>query len=617
MNLKTLCFIALFLNLGLSFLPGGTLVFAPGEADGVSNAVQKALIIYENNTQRMTLHPEYYGDADHLGWIIPVSKDAKVEQHESLYGGIPYPIEAPMIPGHGNVASVEPYFELIPNRASRGRRVQEVSHMLFTGPTLEELKSWCENNKLLFPTNQAAVFERYLNEGWNFVAVRFNFAPPWRAPVAPTGSGSSASALTLAKPTPEIRISYPTPHPIYPLELARTQGGSAYLSLHLFSREYWAEPNLYQLNARKLASNPAHFEQSQPVPARNATAFSLLSKLKGKLPEERLLNLRTNISALVDRLFGPSPLPPKGDRLVPNRNGVPLLFIQTHRQIGDSSSSMGTPNFGEGVWYAHTIRTQLEGEALKDLQFSRAIPFLIKQVGHSNGTLAAYNLAYLGSEGAAAVNQLLTSEVAEERINTVLGLVENRPELIHPSASSLLRDPEPAVREQAVRLLSWDDAPTEADLGALFNEQDPAVLKTWLSRLQFMPFTNRTVLRPQLTQHLLSHTNPAVQILAYEVAATNKAVLFPRETLVGFLNSDNWEVVNTATTWLRHSQPLDQAAINNLKNNKLPAARLVAMETLAKSRSPESHGAVRTFLNDPEELIVARAEQLLAELERQ
>jgi hypothetical protein len=169
---------------------------------------QKALIYFHNGEEQLVISPGFEGAVGDFAWVVPVPSRPRVEVLE----GAPFHELARLIapaPPLNMAARAAPAAakEMASEvRVLERRVVGDYDVSVLESTASDALLKWLRANEYHLPDRAAAPMQRYIKEGWTFVACRIRSA----------GAGAALRSGTL---TP-LRLIFPATKPVYPMRLS-------------------------------------------------------------------------------------------------------------------------------------------------------------------------------------------------------------------------------------------------------------------------------------------------------------------------------------------------------------------------------------------------------------
>ena len=206
--------VVLFLFL---FVPGvvkadGGLVVDPGYY--VKESEQKAIILYDGQTEHVILSIDFQGDAKDFGWVVPVPAKPEIgEIRQDIFEQIKnmiYEYSSSLDQGYrslsyGTLGSTDTsYVEVVETKVV-GDLITEVINT----NDAQLFNSWLEKNGYSFPEHRTDVLDFYIKEGWYFVVTKV------------------VAGYELEGATQPLKISFVTDKIVYPMKMTQIMVESA------------------------------------------------------------------------------------------------------------------------------------------------------------------------------------------------------------------------------------------------------------------------------------------------------------------------------------------------------------------------------------------------------
>ena len=207
------------------FQPAKSAAYGP-EKD-ITLPAQKAVIIYENNTEDLILQVKYEGEVENFAWVVPLPNrpTINVSQPELFFElfSLTVPEYLRMIrPGGGE----KPVLVEVIERKTVG--IYDVAVLYAEDP--EALTNWLNLNGYFFPTEGKAILDYYINKEWYFVAMKINI------------NITEKERLKEGTIQP-IRLSFESEKIIYPLKITSLSADESEILLYIFTNQSVAPKN--------------------------------------------------------------------------------------------------------------------------------------------------------------------------------------------------------------------------------------------------------------------------------------------------------------------------------------------------------------------------------------
>jgi len=185
----------------------------------VSSPKQEALLATDGKTVQVVLRTHFRAGPEELAWIVPVpSKPIKIEKcSDEIFSALeretaPKFYQTVGKGGGGFGCGCANYSPMQKNAAERSSVVVEQTgtagifkYVVLSATRADELTKWLNDNKYFVPIGAKRIFDRYVQAGWYFLAMRIR--------------PEAADALTLA-PHP-ISYTYRDDKLVYPLVISQ------------------------------------------------------------------------------------------------------------------------------------------------------------------------------------------------------------------------------------------------------------------------------------------------------------------------------------------------------------------------------------------------------------
>ena len=200
---------------------------AYGPEKDITLPAQKAVIIYENNTEDLILQVKYEGEIEKFAWVVPLPNRPiiNVSQPELFFElfSLTVPEHLRIIPPGGGE---KPVLVEVLERKTVG--IYDVAVLSAEDP--EALINWLNQNGYFFPTEGKAILDYYINKEWYFVAMKINI------------NITEKERLKEGTIQP-IRLSFESEKIIYPLKITSLSADESEILLYIFTNQSVAPKN--------------------------------------------------------------------------------------------------------------------------------------------------------------------------------------------------------------------------------------------------------------------------------------------------------------------------------------------------------------------------------------
>ncbi|MFH1749321.1 MAG: DUF2330 domain-containing protein [bacterium] len=144
-------------------------IFAPGDDKHIWQAVERAVIVHENNDQTMIMSPLYEGDKTDFAWIIPTPSKLQINT-------IDYDLFSNLDTISNNDFSI--YKDIIKDNIELSE-LEVDSENLYTINTFKfsetsDMLDWLDSKNYNLPENSNYLIQRYIQKDWYFNIIEVN-----------------------------------------------------------------------------------------------------------------------------------------------------------------------------------------------------------------------------------------------------------------------------------------------------------------------------------------------------------------------------------------------------------------------------------------------------------
>lgn len=247
---KILALVVLFFALIIPITTRADGGLMPPHGYWIAETDQKAVIVFENNTETLILSTNFQGDAKEFAWIIPTPTQPQVDKgpyniFESLQ-------ELTDVYDGGNIIYDSPLMMGAPEKTASVRVVEQKKIDIYDISVLEAndneaLYKWLQDNDYNYPAYGKAVLDDYIRNDWYFTAVK----------IIPESLAQATNQLNQGTITP-LQLVFSSTKIVYPLKISSiTMNNSANTSPQIIED----------------ATNPS--EISQPITPNNYVDIKL------------------------------------------------------------------------------------------------------------------------------------------------------------------------------------------------------------------------------------------------------------------------------------------------------------------------------------------------------
>jgi HEAT repeat protein len=615
----------------------------------INEPTQKAIIVYDAGREDLLLQVRYEGSPEEFGWVVPVPGLPKVEKGSMR----PFYELSRLTQGLSGVVTL-----------SAGRRgsedageavkVIEVKTVgayevaILAARNAGSLTEWLQAHGYTLPEGKADIIEEYVRKQWFFVAVRIQLGQgdgfklagdsKGKAPMPAAAVNAIQKQLSSGELHP-LRISFDTPHCIYPLRVSAIGGKPSEVSLYVLAAEplmaqFIFEQKLAEADRRRQEWDRNAKERQALIIqcAQNGRKLMIAGLMYSTAPPPEMgqrYEQDWTVEALEDiSNEDPPPIPvdPQEEDYYATPSELLECFEVKPDQIPQCTKEM--PRLKGKNWYLTKQVWTFQPQDMRDLEFQPALPVLAATLDRPVGGSTAAVLARFRTISVPVLIAGCQSSNARERINASRNLPYLRDPRIADLLPALLNDKEAAVRYYAVRAImpEWYPRFSGTLMGLL---RDPHI-RVRMEAAQLLSL-HETKDRAPAYLALLQDPDPDVQARALQVLAKINPTAVPREDLVRLLDSPRLETVWNALRLLGRSQPwcIPARAPNDvpkdltskeaapLTTNRFTLARLMGLKILMRNADAAAIELAQPLLRDTNTIVRNRAANFLRTVAKQ
>jgi HEAT repeat protein len=604
------------------------------QSQPINEPAQRAIIVYNAGREDLILQVKCDGPAEEFGWLIPVPGLPTVQPAamECFYELSRYTQEL-WEPRYIWVTSTnlenDDIKKRVPVIVVEVKTIGAYEVTVLSTKNTSALGDWLKANGFALPRRKTGAIDACIQSQGYFVAVKVNldqadgFKLLEAAPNATADSRSDVKPKPANGELPPLHLSFGSARCVLPLSLSSLNGAPSKVQVYVLSSEPLVEKKKFEQKLAEVcrqrlaaqASIRSYWEDRRRESLEYGRRLASEMSKSGQRPP----TLTTNMPSLTvpDRLLRQATL------------GHLKELLRYTRVSGNefSECSQRIPSLQNQNWWLAKQTWTFSPEEMRDLEFEPAIPVFVENLADAEGCFAAANLLQLGSNGVSAVLAALesTNPAVRGHAASVLPELTRAPEPVSsltPDVTqggrderavrllpALLKDPEPQVRYYAVQAVrNCADPDLMAAMPALMrdgNEEVASVAASCLGRDQAGAAKHIPVLLA-----MVKEPNPGLQTLALEALLALKATV-PREDLLSLLG--NPEAAGLACQQLMRGPFSGEEALPLLHSSAW-SSRFKGIMVLRRNANKESVELALPLLKDPEELIRARAYDLLCDL---
>ena len=603
----------------------------------INEPTQKAIVVYDAGREDLILQVKYEGPVDEFGWLIPVPDLPTVQEGsmECFYELSQYTQEhfEPRLGGRATLSAGrskgEDKEKPEPVKVIEIKTVGAYEIAVLSTKDSGALEKWLEANQFYFPANKTDVIDAYVKQQWYFVAARINFSKSGgfqllstsrQAQNEPIANYSTHLKLASGELNP-LQISFASDRCVYPLKISSVNNKPSEVQVYVLSPEPLLEkamlekklPEIYSNDMARAETSAGRFEENQ-LSQRNlhmrfmgATApdNSPLSAEMEKMAQE-----------LGKTLF------PTSDELLPYARVTKVDLPECAKVI---------PRLEDKSWWLMKQTWTFKPEEMRDLEFEPALPFFAEELGSTYGYFAGASLTSFGSNGVPTMIAVMQStnptvracaaRIFQGKYGTYWanGYWNNDGTIHDPrltaAAINWLKDSEPEVRMAGVSMMTFNWKPEVAEpLIAMLRDKNADVRHFVTGMLGSARFFNDMENYVPVFKQMLKDKNPDIQEASLYILQ-HLHVEIPREDLLPFFRSSDWQVLDAAWAQLRdQNEKLSDDDILVLLQNPQPVAQLLGLGILNQNPEKQSVELALPLLQAPDEIVRLKAAQTLRTL---
>src|SRR5262245_15769909 len=196
---------------------------------------QKAIIVYDDGLEELTLQVKFVGAPEEFGWIVPLPSTPRIRAaRPDCFESMSRTTQVLRL-AHSARAS-----RLLSGPATSGSQSVESVHLLardtvgiYDTATLsadegDALSDWLKTHGFQGPPGASQVFTHYIRKGWVFVAMR----------IVPEKTGRiSRNSLAEGRIQP-VKFQFRTVRPVYPLKISSAMPGASEILLYVVAKRH-------------------------------------------------------------------------------------------------------------------------------------------------------------------------------------------------------------------------------------------------------------------------------------------------------------------------------------------------------------------------------------------
>lgn len=595
----------------------------------INEPTQKAIIVYDAGREDLILQVKYDGPVDEFGWLIPVPNLPVVQegsmkcfyelsqftqQHfETAFGEAgTLGMDKSRSNGHS-----EPPVKVIETKTVGAYEIAVLS-----ATDSDALEKWLDANQFYFPETKSGVIDAYVKQHWYFAASRINLSKksgfhlistPRQAQGEPISNYATHLKLASGELNP-LQISFESDRCVFPLKISSINGKPSEVQVYVLSPAPLLEktmlekhlPEIYSNDIARAQKREQSFERLRLM-ERNNQRYFMGANVTDNSPlsvddAKTLQKIRKELYASPDEL-------------------LPFIKVAS-ADLPDCSKAI--PQLAGKSWWLTKQTWTFQPEEMQDLVFEPAFPVFADELATRYGYFAAASLASFGAESIPTIVAAMQSTNPIVRVNAA-SIFQNggfgKFESAHDSrltqaALTWLKDSEPSVRTAGVEWLTeysnWNPAFAEPIVAMLRDEKDAGVCHAAVFGLpRFRGDLGKFT--PDF-QQMLKSEDLSIQWTGLQMLERLQ-VEIPREELLPFFKSSDWQVLDAAYDHLRDQQGKlsdDDAAV--LLQNPQPVAQLLGLGILNQNPERQSIELALPLLQAPDEIVRLKAAQTLRAL---
>lgn len=587
----------------------------------INEPTQKAIIVYDAEREDLILQVKYEGPVDKFGWLIPVPNLPTIQegsmkcfyelsQYTQRHFEWPYHPSETRSAGRGNDTAVksEPPVKVVEIKTVGAYRIAVLSTQ-----DSGALAKWLEANRFYFPANKTNVLNDYITQHWYFIAAKINLSKrggfellsPQELENQPQASDSTALKLASGELNP-LQISFASDRCVFPLKISSVNGQPSEVQVYVLSPEPLLEKTMLKKKLPLIYSNDM---------ARAAMAAEQVARM-------RLMQRNLQRRLMGETTSPDSPLSPESEKGIQKIRETPVADadeLPPYAKITPTdlpNTSQWVPRLADKSWWLTKQTWTLRPEGMRDLEFQPALPVFANELGTKYGYYAVESLARF--QACAVPTLIAAMQDTNPVVRATTASIFNRgygsindPRLTE-AAVGWLKDPEPEVRMAGVNVLTeyvnWNPR-NAGSLVAMLRDKDARVRQAAIFALpRFRDDLENYI---PTFEEMLKDKNPAIQGAGLEILQRLQ-VEVPREDLLPFFKSSDWQILDAAYALLREQQEkiTDDVALVLLQNPQ-PVAQLLGLNILSQNPENQSIELALPLLQAPDEIVRLKATQTL------
>lgn len=414
----------------------GCFVFKWNKEIDINEPTQKAIIVHDAGRQDMLLQVKYEGPLEEFGWLIPVPSLPKVEKGsmEAFY-------ELSRLT-QTSFASLHTYGTMTTQSESEDKlKVLEDKPVgayqvsILSAQSPGSLDRWLKKHRYSIPNQKSEIIDEYIHKGWYFVAVKIRLNAPGglKSPKDRDGMNWSRKTFGSNLSSGELHpllISFDTPACVFPLKISSVGEKPSEISIYVFSTESMFCEAVFRKGMEAL-----RLEREE------LTKESLLRR-KIALTAMQSESLDNGYFGASERLFR-------------------CLRVGSNKVLACAKL---IPRLNAKAWYLTKQVWTFQASEMEDLRFDPSQPSLARMMKSAEGGVAADALVSMGGDATRLVLSALRSTNSLERANASSMLLRLRGPAVNEVIPNLLKDEVAQVRLNALMGATANGLPNLAAL---------------------------------------------------------------------------------------------------------------------------------------------------------
>jgi hypothetical protein len=578
----------------------------------INEPTQKAILVYEAGREDLILQVKYEGPVDEFGWLIPVPNLPTVQKGsmKCFYELSQYtqrhfepPVYETRSARQGLDSANKGEQPEPPVKVIEIKTVGAYEIAVLSTKDAGALEEWLGTNQFYFPADKTDVLDGYVKQQWYFVAVKINLK---------TGLGPLSTLQKLAGgELNPLQISFASDRCVFPLKISSVNRQPSEVQVYVLSPEPLLEKTILEKKLPLVYSNDIARAQ------RSAQSYERMQLMQRNLRARSLGGAASTPADLPPSPEGAKAIQTISKTPVADPDELPPYAKVTKADLPETSKWIS--RLADKSWWLTKQTWTFKPEEMRDLKFEPALSVFADLLGTKYGYFAVEGLARFQAEAAPALLAAFQNTNPIVRINAASIFNRHYGSISDPrlteAALSWLKDSEPEVRMAGVETLTeysnWNPKNAES-LVAMLRDEDARVRHAAFFALpRFRGDLEKYI--PDF-QQMLKDTNPGVQFSGLEMLQRLQ-VEIPREDLLSFFKSSDWEVLGVAFSQLtgQGENISDDDALVLLQSPQ-PVARQLGLRVLDQNPGKQSVELALPLLRDTDELVRLKAAQTLRAL---